>query len=137
MLVYDVAGTYEDNGVTYWLGEIDNYSQHSNIILIGNKTDLLSKKSKSNQLNEESDEENSKKKKPPLLPAELKAIDRSKWAHLTISCLENDNLDVLWQAIISKSRESMGYEKPKSVVLSSNIKNGNNSKLVNKNKRNS
>lgn len=46
LLVYDTAGTYEDNGVTYWLGEIDNYAQHDNIIVIGNKTDLLKERKK-------------------------------------------------------------------------------------------
>lgn len=44
LLVYDLAGTYEDNGLTYWIGEIENYAQHNNIILIGNKKDLLHSK---------------------------------------------------------------------------------------------
>ena len=46
LLVYDISGSYEDNGLTYWLGEIDNYAQHQNIIVIGNKTDLLKEKKK-------------------------------------------------------------------------------------------
>jgi GTPase SAR1 family protein len=41
ILVYDVSRGYDENGLSYWIGEIENYAKHNNIIVVGNKIDLV------------------------------------------------------------------------------------------------
>ena len=55
LLVYDLSATFDDNGLTYWLSEIDNYAQHQNVILIGNKKDLTRTSKYSSSIMEETD----------------------------------------------------------------------------------